>query len=251
MPGLSIALPAWGKAIIQKGRERIEPHLLLLLWLFPVVGFLLIISAAFNTVTPISVAQRLHNQPAGEIRGSFTVGQTFYSPYPGLSKIAVLLATYARPNHGQAWFHLTSDPNDSTRLVSIPFDASLVKDNSFQSFEFPPIGESAGKNYFFYLEAPAAGPGNAITAWSQSANPYSDGMAYFQARPVENDLAFVAEFRPSPWQLAETYLNRLASGKPGIWGSPIFYVITSFVYLALMGAILFLFWKAFTRRPWR
>lgn len=212
--------------------------LLIALWALPLGGFLLIAVAFYSQATPLTLEQRRNDQPAGEIQGSFTVGQTFYSPYPGLYRIEVLLATYARPNTGRVAFHLSTGPTQGRELATVPFEASLVEDNRFRSFEFPAQGDSAGKTYFFYLEAPGSGLGNAITAWSHSANPYPLGMAVLGGQPVENDLTFVAYFQPSPWQLADIYLGRLARGKPGLWGSKAFYGAIFLVYLGLVGGFL-------------
>ena len=38
-------------------------------------------------------------------------------------------------------------------------------DNSFQSFRFAPLPDSAGRRFYFDLSAPRAGHGNAVTAW--------------------------------------------------------------------------------------
>ncbi|MDP2726950.1 MAG: hypothetical protein Q8P59_05360 [Dehalococcoidia bacterium] len=215
----------------------------MLFWALPLVGFIIILIAFYDKVTPLSIGQRLNNQPAGEIQGNFAVGQTFYSPYPGLYRIDVLLATYARPNSGPVTFNLSSISKLGTRLATIPFEASQVADNRFRSFEFPSQGDAAGKNYLLYFEAPGARPGNAITVWTYSANPYSEGLAYLGGRSVENDLTFVAYFRPGPWQLAGVYLDQMARGKPGIWGSPVFYAATFLIYLALVGAFLALLFR--------
>lgn len=209
------------------------------LWALPIVGFFLVLIAFNARVTPLAAGQPFNNQPAGEIRGAFTVGQTFYSPYPGLYKIDVLLATYAGPKSGPVTFYLTPGVGDTTRLATIPFDASQVQDNMFRSFEFSRVGDSAGKTYYFYLEAPGAQPGNAITAWSDATNPYLGGAAYLGGLPAENDVTFVAYFSPTPWEVADTYLGRLANDKPGIWGSKAFYAVSFTVYLALSGALLY------------
>jgi len=205
----------------------------------PAGGFLAILLAFYSSQTPLRVTQPLHNQPAGELRGGFTIGQTFFSPYPGLYRIDLLLATYTHSVSGQATFNLTSGPRDSKKLASITFDASTVEDNQFRSFEFPTPGDSAGKSYYFYLDAPSAQPDHAITAWTDLNNPYSDGAAYLGGQPVENDLTFVAYFRPSPGQLADIFLGRMAKGKPGVWGSEAFYAFLFVVYLAVVAVFFY------------
>lgn len=212
--------------------------LLLLPFVVAAGGLLLVLLALSAKAVPLSLGQRESNTPAGEIMGSFTAGQTFVSPYPGLHRIDVVLATYGRSITGKATFNLATAPSGGTRLVSIEFDASQVVNNHVRSFEFSPIGDSSGKTYFFYLEAPDSLPGNAITAWTDSTNPYPEGMAYLEGRPVENDLTFVAYFRPNPWQTADVYLSRVARGKPGILGNQAFYAVAFAVYLGLTGTFL-------------
>ncbi len=212
--------------------------LLFFVFALTVGGLSLVLLALPGRLPPLSVGQRLNNQPAGEVQGTFTVGQTFFSPYPGLYRLDVLLATYNRANSGQITFNVTAGPKDKTRLVSISFDASQVADNRIRSFEFSPLNDSAGKTYLFYFEGPASRPGNAITAWTDSANPYQEGMAYWGGQPVESDLTFVAYFRPNVWQVPDVYLDRIAKGKPGILGNRAFYVVAFPAYLALTGAVL-------------
>lgn len=209
-----------------------------LLFVLTAGGLLLILLALSNRLAPLSVGQRQSNTPAGEIQGSFTVGQTFFSPYPGLYRIDAVLATYGRANTGKVTFNLARGPKRDARLVSLEFDASQVINNYVRSFEFQPIGDSAGQTYFFYLDAPASRPGNAITAWTDSTNPYAEGMAYLGGQMAENDLAFVAYYRPNTWQALDVFLERIARGKPGILGSKAFYIGAFVVYLALTGAVL-------------
>jgi len=224
---------------------RILRNPLVWLWALPIGGLLLILVAFNGKVTPVKIGQPVINESAGEIQGDFNVGQTFYSPYPGLSRIDVLLATYGRTNSGPVTFNLTTSPGDKTKIFSTTFDASGVEDNQYYSFEFTSLSDSQGKTYFFYLEAPSAQAGNAITAWTDSRNPYTDGASYLGGRLSENDLAFVAAFDVSPWQVTEIFLGRLAKGKPGIWGSEAFYAATFVVYLALAGAFFFYLFRWF------
>ncbi|MDP2663487.1 MAG: hypothetical protein Q8R28_22455 [Dehalococcoidia bacterium] len=209
------------------------------LWILPAGGFMAILIVFYASLAPLKVEQPFHNQPAGEIRGPFSAGQTFYSPYAGLYRIDLLLATYTHSVSGQVNFNLTPGPKDSRKLASVTFDASTIEDNQFRAFEFTAPEDSAGRTYFFYLEAPSAQPDHAITVWTDSNNPYSDGAAYLGGQPVENDLTFIAYFRPSPWQLADMYLGRMAKGKPGLWGSESFYAFLFTAYLAVVAAFLF------------
>ncbi len=70
-------------------------------------------------------------------------------------------------------------------------------------------------------------------------------------RAVEGDLNFAAYFRPNPWQLAGIYLDRMARGKPGVWGSTTFYVMVVTAYLVAVGAFLALLFRAALREGMR
>lgn len=157
----------------------------------------------------------------------------------------MLLATYGRTNSGPVTFNLTTGPGEKTKIFSTSFDAAGVKDNQYYSFKFPTLNDSQGKTYFFYLEAPGAQTGNAITAWTDSRNPYIDGASYLGGRLSENDLTFSASFETNPWQVAGIFLGRLAKGKPGIWGSEAFYAAIFVVYLALAGAFFIYLFRLF------
>lgn len=237
-------LAAW----MEKARRVDNPYLTLL-WILPIGGLLVVVLAFAGKVTPMTAGQYYHNESLGEITSSHTVGQTFYSPYPGLNRMDVMLANYGRDNSGTVTFNITPGPRDGRKLVSLAFDASDVRNNQLHTFEFPAMGDSGGKTLFFYFEAPGAAPGNAITAWSDYRNAYADGAAYLDGGPTEKDITFTAYYSPNVWQLADVYLDRLAKGKPGIWGNKAFYTATFTSYLALTGTLFFFLYRLALRIP--
>ncbi|MFQ5855610.1 MAG: DUF6541 family protein [Anaerolineae bacterium] len=151
---------------------------------------LLLLTFLAGCATRPDVAQPRHSQPAGEIWGEQTVGQTFVAQKNGLNRVDVFLATYARDNTGPVTFHLRESPAAGQDLVTIQFDARDVQDNAYQTFTFPPQRNSQNRSYFFFLEAPAAKPGNAITVWASPTDTYSQGQAYLASQPHPGDLAF-------------------------------------------------------------
>ena len=136
------------------------------------------------------VVQSQYSQPVGEIRGSRTVGQTFVSHEDGLSRIDVLLATYARKNAYPVTFHLKESPNAADDIATITFSAARIKDNAFHRFEFAPIPDSKDKSYFFAIESPESVPGNAITIWHDPGDAYDEGAMYVDGQTMAGDLAF-------------------------------------------------------------
>lgn len=156
------------------------------------VFFILLISAMFIIIgiNHIGVSQEVADTPIGEIYGDISVGQTFLSPYDNLNSIEVLFATYARTNNKDIIFHLR-ELTSSKDIIAIKVNAKEIKDNSYHRFSFPKLNNSKNKSYYFFVNSPQSVNGNAITIWSNMANPYKDGSAYKNGQPINDcDLSF-------------------------------------------------------------
>ncbi|MBS1252792.1 MAG: hypothetical protein MAG451_01834 [Anaerolineales bacterium] len=136
------------------------------------------------------ISQPHHSQPAGEIWGAQTVGQTFVARESSLNRIDVFLATYARTNSGPVAFHLRESPDAGHDLATVTFNAADIEDNAYRTFTFPPLSNSQAQSYYFFFEATDAKPGNAITVWASPIDSYSDGQAYIAGQPQAGDLHF-------------------------------------------------------------
>ena len=177
------------------------------------IFLIIFISIFFLLISPPSIIE-VHNQshndiPVGEIYGHTKIGQTFEVHHDDLSAIEVLLANFNRENTGTFIFHLRDDLKSEDDLVLYNGDMREVQDNAFFRFSFPKIenykGEeilfSKGKKYYFYLEAPHAEPGNAITIWSSSEDLYKDGERITNGVPSQGDLVFKTEYEVG-WRLS-------------------------------------------------
>jgi len=165
------------------------------------------------------VNQSHHDIPVGEIYGQKKIGQTFEVDHKDLSAIEVMLATFSRENKGPFVFHLREDLKSEDDLVVYNSRMIDVQDNTFFRFSFPKIenykGEeilfSKGKKYYFFLEAPHAEPGNAITIWSSTEDLYKDGEKIINGAPSQGDLVFKTEYELG-WRLnVHTLAVRLMS----------------------------------------
>lgn len=196
------------------------------------VGFL----GVEKSVDGVYTEQPLASVVVGEIQASVTVGQTFIAEYDGLSRVEVYLATYARHNTGPLVFHLRADPCSGADLVTATFDAEEVADNSYHVFEFSPIRSSGGCLYCFFLEAPEATPGNAITVWGAREDAYAEGEAILDGlgeRRV-HDLTFRLGYELTALDKVAVFLERLAVNKPSLWGDERLYVFLGVAYLVLL-----------------
>ncbi|MBC8264430.1 MAG: hypothetical protein H8E47_09950, partial [Anaerolineales bacterium] len=161
-----------------------------------ILGLLLILAALSSGCTTSiietdNVQERL-DTAAPLIAGSQTVGQTFVSHYPRLSAVELLLVVY--PHDGSSpdatrrlTFHLRSDPQDETDIVTLTVDTSNWKHNDPYRFSFPPQSDSEDKTYYFFLDATE---GNGTTVWRSSFDAYGQGAMYLDGRPSEGDLHF-------------------------------------------------------------
>ena len=136
----------------------------------------------------IDNSQERLDKAAPIITGPQTVGQTFVSHYPNLSAVEVLLVVYPGADAPRTLtFHLRSDPQDKTDIVTLAVDISALKHNEPCRFSFAPQAGSENKTYYFFLEAPE---GNNTTVWYNSLNAYGEGELYLGGQPREGDLYF-------------------------------------------------------------
>lgn len=152
------------------------------------------------------VEQNQNDQVVGELLDKESVGQTFRAKGAGLYRVDVMLATYARINHGQIVMRLRASPTNPSIIAEQTFDVSVLADNSYASLFFSPLDDSAGKTYYVEVEAINGMPGNAVTAWSESGDLYADGQLWQNNVPQHGDLRFRTftsqnSFR-GKWQLA-------------------------------------------------
>jgi 4-amino-4-deoxy-L-arabinose transferase-like glycosyltransferase len=187
--------------------------------------------------------------PGPEIYGDHTVGQTFVARHDNLSRIDVRMATYTRPQLYPVVFVLKESPAAQVELARVIAPPLTVQDNAFYPFSFPPIPNSAGRSYYFEIQAPKAPAERPVTVWYQSGDVYADGGGYLEGRPVvDADMTFRTYYHLGSLDQAVSYFrSRLPEGKPGIWGEPFFYD-TFFVLYAILLGMLFL---SLLRLAWR
>ncbi len=134
-------------------------------------------------------------------------GQAFVASRDGLTRIDVRLATHRRRNTGQLHLQLCQGmpPETTAPIRTVVADASSVRDNEYHAFEFEPVAHSAGRRFYFYLEAPGASAVNAVSV-----------RMYDRALP--GDRGFGSRFRrhmPQPGVLCFTSYHAVAFGKSG------------------------------------
>ncbi len=174
-----------------------------------------------NTQCPIikdlDVLQNAYDRPWGKIHGENRAGQSFLSRQKNLCRIDLLVAAYQQENTGQLILHLRDDPTSSADLATASVDVSDIMEGNWQAFTFPPILDSQDCQFYFYLEAPAALPGDAVSVWMSTSDVYADGAAYADHQPIQGDLAFRTfclsgvEEEPDEAEESHPLINRIQS----------------------------------------
>jgi len=197
------------------------------------LGVLVIVLVALLGISQskIHTEQSQVTHSVGELLPATAVGQTFIADYDGLASVGVKLGTYTRDNTGPLVLHLLRDTEE---VVTVTEDAADVEDLDYLVFEFSPVLDSAGGAFYFYLEAPEAEPGNAITVFGYEAEDiYADGTAVFEGLHGNGvkDLAFRLDYQPPLLEKAGIVVERLAASKPSLWGDRQFYLVLGLLYL--------------------
>jgi hypothetical protein len=204
----------------------------------PLLALLLIGGVSLEKFAVGPVGQRINDTPAGEIRGSITIGQLFTAHYNGLYRIDALMATYARENTHDVTFHLRSSPQADNDLVNLTVNAREIEDNQFRTFIFEPFRDSAGKSYYFFFDSPDSEPGDAVTVWGTIKDLYPEGRPFRNHRKAGGDLVFLTYYRPSVLDKFDILLDRLTANKPLFWGDRRFYLLLALLYMALLSLFL-------------
>lgn len=185
------------------------------------------------TEIPDAVQSR-YSQPVGEIYGSQTVGQTFVSHENGLSRIDVLLATYARKNTHLVTFRLKESPDAARDIATITINAAKIKDNVFHQFKFAPIIDSKGKSYFFVLESPQSVPGDAITIWHSPDDVYDEGTLHINGQATGGDLAFRTYYGGGWEDIARSIGSDMGRGLALLVLATLLFVLPGYALLVLL-----------------
>ena len=140
---------------------------------------------------PLDSIQLDSSTIVGEIIAGDKVIQTYTPLNRGVNRIDLMLATFARVNHGRLVFHLKSNLTDFDDEYNITENISSIKDNSWYTISFPELNDSLiGKKIYFIIEAPDSKPGDAITIYSSKNDTYKMGDLYINDQLTGKDLTF-------------------------------------------------------------
>src|SRR4029450_37114 len=108
-----------------------------------------------------------------------------------LSAIAVKAALYGRANACSLELLLCGDGDDRP-IQRVRQSVQEANDNSWVVFRFPPVADSAGRDYRFVLSSPDAAPGNACGLYHSRESTYREGKMQTNGRAGKGALVFQA-----------------------------------------------------------
>jgi hypothetical protein len=220
-----------------------------LIFIVILVSLFVIARSSLNNLAcegqPINI--RLRPTVAQQIWGETTISQSFVAPRDGLNRLDLLFQTYQRQNTHDIILTLRrlppgpDDPLLATKIREFTFNAAGVRDQTWRSFTFPAIPDSAGKTYLISIQSPESVSGNAITVGGTEWDVYEPGSAYLGSMPVLADVAFRTCYELTTLGKLQLLFEQMTRDRPGLWGNIVFYALLLLVYVALLvGLFLFL-----------
>lgn len=124
------------------------------------------------------------------------IGQTFKAEHNNLNMIKVVGDNMKLKNEDKIIFHLR-ELGQEKDLAVINFNGGNIGENFVLRLQFEPIKDSAGKNFYFYLDDKESKSMTPIGFRYSEANVYSWGEAMVNDNPVAGDLFFRTYYRVS------------------------------------------------------
>ena len=214
------------------------PGLLVLVVLIAVTGLAL---RGSSRAAQQPYGQLVAQAAAGELVAGSQAGQTFRTDQSGLNRIDVYFGNSQRQNHGPLVLHVSAAPFAGPDLARAAAEAAQLPADGFMVFEFSPLPAAAGQPLAFWLEAPEARAGNALTPMGAAQDVYPGGAAVFADMPAGRgvrDLAFKLYYQSGWLGALGVLFARQAADRPGIFGLPQLYAALLLAYLLGLAVLL-------------
>jgi hypothetical protein len=173
-----------------------------------------------------------------ELAGDTRVGQQFTAPFPGLYRIEVTLDRGTSRNEHPVTFHLARDPSGNEELWTANLNTSDVQDGAPYGFEFPPLRDSKGQSYYFYLQSTNSTPEEAVAVRYGPAAFVDGANAYVDSQPVAGNLQFLTYYTLRTRDKVDLLLTRMAEGRPYFLGAKAFDLGLAVTYAVVLGIFL-------------
>ena len=172
---------------------------------------------------------------AGETR----VGQAFVAPMAGLYRIEVSLVPAPGAPDRTVILHLKAGPAAQEDLYTAEINTAGIDPGAPLGFEFAPVRDSKGREFFFYLESPGTVPEEAPSLRYSPSSTLEPAGAYLNGEPLAGDLTFHTFYTLRTRDRVDLLLSRMAEGRPYLMGSKAFYLVVAAAYVLVLGAFLY------------
>ena len=201
------------------------------------IGLIALLAFAGNGtfVDPLTV-QDDAAQPAGDLSGGATIGQTFIARAPRLSAIQIrwiVADDFSFTPNSRVTFHLRQRREDTADLATVSLPLAQIQHNQFSRFDFPPLADSRGKPYYFFLDASQAEiTRGGLSVWSSDDDALPDGEMYYAGSAADRDLAFRAFSSPDLFFALDAIGKTLARAWTGLPFAALIFLIPGFAFQA-------------------
>lgn len=183
--GLYYLIPAKAR----KGFFFILSTILIVLNLY--VCFMVLRPAYADTQLEEKAAQNSFCCATPAINKAVTIGQRFTVSENNLCAFRALFTWEKNKQRGNIFFTLREGSYDGPVLYRMSYPLEKISDSQRLVFVFPPIRESAGKEYVASFSSPSA-KGQGIRMWYESSDNYPEGCLLLNGKPASGDLYFNA-----------------------------------------------------------
>lgn len=134
-------------------------------------------------------------------------------------------------SHRPASGDLVFESVGSSELARVVVNASQIKHMQYQNFAFPPIPDSEGRSYYFYLESPDSRAGDAVTVYYETGHEYVDGERYVNDEVAPGDLTFRTYYGVTLGEVMAPFADHVQKDKPFL---VLFILVFATVFVFLM-----------------
>lgn len=167
-----------------------------------------------------------------------TIGQTFIGKSRNLTGIKLFTRNPNLANREPIIFHLKESPQAFSDLRTLTFSGANVGWDYGLRIQFAPVEDSAGKNFYFFLESPTTEAAQSIEFGYNQNDTYKSGEAFVNGKTVGGDLLFITFYKTS---LADFFKSSISSFFSRISLDQGFFVVYFLILLvAVTGFIWFL-----------
>lgn len=240
----------------QAGSRGFRPALLLLVW-----SCLVLAAFAWQVPGPI-VSYKVDSIQSDRVYGGVVVGQSFEVGCPNLSRIRLKMS--AGQPAGSITFRLKEGGpvGEGPELVSQRINVTELTSLDYYTISFPPVPNSAGKEYTFYLDTSALTSPEEGLVFAGGRHPFAESLNRIEFEPrltggafvslgsLDGNLAFSAACDAGPVPLITTAIDRLSEQTPSppLAKTAIFILLVLHV-LFLLGSALFILYRFYRYTP--